>query len=79
MVTLTCISHDHHGRENGTHNGISPSSARGDDWQLDFPPNIPTNRLFTLMITSLGIFYYVRNRREMAEVMHEAEDEDTTL
>jgi glycosyltransferase 2 family protein len=33
-------------------------------------------RLFTLMIAALGIFYYFGNRREMAEVMHEAEEEE---
>jgi uncharacterized protein (TIRG00374 family) len=32
-------------------------------------------RLITLLIAALGIFYYFGNRREMAEVMHEAEAE----
>ena len=31
-------------------------------------------RLITLLIASLGAFYYLRNRREMVEVMHEAEE-----
>ncbi len=31
-------------------------------------------RLITLLIAALGIPYYLGNRREMAEVMHEAED-----
>jgi uncharacterized protein (TIRG00374 family) len=32
-------------------------------------------RIITLLIAALGIFYYFGNRREMAEVMHEAEEE----
>jgi glycosyltransferase 2 family protein len=32
-------------------------------------------RLLTVLIAALGARYYVGNRREMAEVMHEAEDE----
>jgi glycosyltransferase 2 family protein len=32
-------------------------------------------RLITLLIAALGIFYYFGNRREMAEVIHEAEEE----
>jgi glycosyltransferase 2 family protein len=32
-------------------------------------------RVITLLIAAMGIFYYFRNRREMAEVMHEAERE----
>jgi glycosyltransferase 2 family protein len=32
-------------------------------------------RFMTLLIASLGLPYYFRNRREMAEVMHEAEEE----
>jgi glycosyltransferase 2 family protein len=31
-------------------------------------------RLITLLIAALGVFYYFGNRREMAEVMHEAEE-----
>jgi hypothetical protein len=34
-------------------------------------------RLFSLLIAALGIFYYFGNRREMAEVIHEAEEEKT--
>ena len=30
-------------------------------------------RLITLLIAALGVFYYFGNRREMAEVIHEAE------
>ena len=30
-------------------------------------------RLITLLIAALGVFYYLGNRREMAEVIHEAE------
>ncbi len=33
-------------------------------------------RLITGLIAALGVFYYFGNRREMAEVMHEAEDEE---
>jgi glycosyltransferase 2 family protein len=33
-------------------------------------------RLITLLIAALGTFYYFRNRREMTEVMHEAEQEE---
>lgn len=33
-------------------------------------------RLITLLIAALGIFYYFGNRREMAEVIHEAEEEE---
>jgi glycosyltransferase 2 family protein len=36
-------------------------------------------RLITLLIAALGIFYYFGNRREMAEVMHEAEEEEKAL
>ena len=32
-------------------------------------------RLITLLIAATGIFYYFRNRREMAEVIHETEEE----
>jgi uncharacterized protein (TIRG00374 family) len=32
-------------------------------------------RLITVLIAGLGVFYYFGNRREMAEVMHEAEAE----
>jgi glycosyltransferase 2 family protein len=32
-------------------------------------------RLITLLIAAMGIFYYFGNRREMAEVMHETEQE----
>lgn len=32
-------------------------------------------RLITLLIAALGVFYYFANRREMAEVIHEAERE----
>ena len=32
-------------------------------------------RLITLLIAALGVFYYFGNRREMAEVIHEAEEE----
>ena len=35
-----------------------------------------TYRLITLLIAALGIFYYLGNRREMAEVIHEAEAEE---
>ncbi len=31
-------------------------------------------RIITLLIAVFGIPYYLGNRREMAEVMHEAED-----
>jgi glycosyltransferase 2 family protein len=34
-------------------------------------------RLITLLIAALGMFYYLGNRREMAEVIHEAEHEGT--
>jgi glycosyltransferase 2 family protein len=34
-------------------------------------------RLITLLIAALGIFYYFGNRREMSEVIHEAEREET--
>jgi glycosyltransferase 2 family protein len=34
-----------------------------------------TYRLITLLIAAMGTFYYFGNRREMAEVMHEAEEE----
>ena len=33
-------------------------------------------RLITVLIAALGAFYYFRNRREMTEVMHEAEQEE---
>lgn len=33
-------------------------------------------RLITLLIAALGSFYYFRNRREMADVIHEAEQEE---
>jgi glycosyltransferase 2 family protein len=33
-------------------------------------------RLFTVLIAATGVFYYFGNRREMAEVMHEAEEEE---
>ena len=33
-------------------------------------------RLITLLIAALGVFYYLGNRREMAEVIHEAEHEE---
>ena len=33
-------------------------------------------RLICLLITATGIFYYVGHRREMAEVIHEAETEE---
>ena len=33
-------------------------------------------RLITVLIAMLGIFYYFGNRREMAEVIHEAEQEE---
>jgi hypothetical protein len=33
-------------------------------------------RIITLLIAGLGTFYYFRNRREMGEVMHEAEQEE---
>ena len=36
-------------------------------------------RLFTVLIAALGIFYYFGNRREMAEVIHESESEDSGL
>ena len=32
-------------------------------------------RLITVLIATLGVFYYLTNRREMAEVIHEAEQE----
>ena len=32
-------------------------------------------RLINLLIAALGVFYYLGNRREMAEVIHEAEVE----
>ncbi len=32
-------------------------------------------RLITVLIAATGIFYYLRNRREMAEVMHEVQPE----
>jgi glycosyltransferase 2 family protein len=32
-------------------------------------------RLITITIAALGVFYYLSNRREMAEVIHEAENE----
>ncbi len=32
-------------------------------------------RLITLLIAGLGVFYYFGNRRELAEVIHEAEEE----
>jgi len=32
-------------------------------------------RLITLLIAAMGVFYYFGNRREMAEVIHEAETE----
>ena len=32
-------------------------------------------RLITLLIAALGVFYYLGNRREMAEVIHEAEEQ----
>ena len=38
-----------------------------------------TYRLITLLIAALGIFYYLGNRREMAEVIHEAEEEEREL
>ena len=31
-------------------------------------------RLITLLIAALGVVYYLGNRREMAEVIHEAEE-----
>ena len=34
-------------------------------------------RLITLLIAALGVLYYFGNRREMAEVIHEAEAENT--
>lgn len=37
-----------------------------------------TYRLITVLIAPLGLFYYFGNRREMAEVIHEAEEEDIT-
>jgi hypothetical protein len=33
-------------------------------------------RLMTLLLAAFGIPYYFGNRREMAEVMHEAEEEE---
>jgi hypothetical protein len=33
-------------------------------------------RLFSVLIAALGVFYYFGNRHEMAEVMHEAEEEE---
>ena len=38
-----------------------------------------TYRLITLLIAALGIFYYLGNRRELAEVIHEAEEEEREL
>ena len=36
-------------------------------------------RLITVLIAALGVFYYFGNRREMAEVMHEAEQEKPAI
>ena len=33
-------------------------------------------RLITLLIAGLGVFYYFGNRRELVEVIHEAEEEE---
>ena len=35
-----------------------------------------TYRIITVLIAALGVFYYFRNRREMADVIHEAEQEE---
>lgn len=35
-----------------------------------------TYRIITVLIAALGTFYYFRNRREMTEVIHEAEQEE---
>jgi len=35
-------------------------------------------RLITILIAGLGVFYYLGNRREMAEVIHEADQEETS-
>jgi glycosyltransferase 2 family protein len=37
------------------------------------------NRLITVLIAASGMYYYFTNRREMAEVIHEAENEDAVL
>jgi hypothetical protein len=37
-------------------------------------------RLITLLIAALGVYYYFGNRRELAEVIHEAaEEHEATL
>jgi hypothetical protein len=35
-------------------------------------------RLISVLIAALGVYYYFGNRRELAEVIHEAEEEDET-
>jgi hypothetical protein len=49
---------------------VGPSIAAGQGLVV-----ILAYRLITVLIAALGVRYYVGNRREMAEVMHEAETE----
>jgi uncharacterized protein (TIRG00374 family) len=51
---------------------VGPSIAAGQGLVV-----VLAYRLLTLLIAALGLYYYFGNRREMAEVMHEAEEEPT--
>lgn len=64
---------------------LGPTESALDFLYASVPPPIGNGpglvvalayRLIMLLIALLGLFYYLANRREMAEVIHEAEQED---